>query len=151
MGALCYEDILLMVVRHPQTGEDVLAMSITFIHHKGADNKPKPYDPPESPQRLLTAPRQDHFLFHHDKKADLLPYHHHRQPRSLRRRVPGAEFDQCQTGLSDEEPGPHSMPLEGVAEKTCFPPIQWRNHFRRTSSVSQTERRHGTAIARFWM
>jgi hypothetical protein len=41
--ALCYEDILLMVVRHPQTGEDVLAMSIKFIHHKGADNKPKPY------------------------------------------------------------------------------------------------------------
>ncbi|KAN0072770.1 Protein of unknown function (DUF3435) domain containing protein [Elaphomyces granulatus] len=40
--ALCYEDILLMVVRHPQTGEDVLAMSITFIHHKGADNKLKP-------------------------------------------------------------------------------------------------------------
>ena len=42
--ALCYEDILLMVVRHPQTGEDVLAMSIKFIHHKGADNKPKPYE-----------------------------------------------------------------------------------------------------------
>ena len=41
--ALCYEDILLMVVRHPETGGDVLAMSIKFIHHKGADNKPKPY------------------------------------------------------------------------------------------------------------
>jgi hypothetical protein len=40
--ALCYEDILLMVVRHPETGEDVLAMSIKFIHHKGADNNPKP-------------------------------------------------------------------------------------------------------------
>ncbi|KAK4116055.1 FluG domain-containing protein [Canariomyces notabilis] len=40
--ALCYEDILLMVVKHPETGEDVLAMSIKFIHHKGADNKPKP-------------------------------------------------------------------------------------------------------------
>jgi hypothetical protein len=38
---LCYEDILLMVVRHPGTGDDVLAMSIKFIHHKGADNKPK--------------------------------------------------------------------------------------------------------------
>ena len=33
--------ILLMVVRHPETGEDVLAMSIKLIHHKGADNKPK--------------------------------------------------------------------------------------------------------------
>ncbi|RYP48545.1 hypothetical protein DL768_005584 [Monosporascus sp. mg162] len=39
---LCYEDILLMVVRYPETGEDVLAMLIKFIHHKGADNKPKP-------------------------------------------------------------------------------------------------------------
>ncbi|KAK3351903.1 hypothetical protein B0H65DRAFT_537915 [Neurospora tetraspora] len=39
---LCYEDILLMVVRHPETGEDVLAMLIKSIHHKGADNKPKP-------------------------------------------------------------------------------------------------------------
>lgn len=40
--ALCYEDILLMVVRHPDTGKDVLAMTIKFIHHKGSDNKPKP-------------------------------------------------------------------------------------------------------------
>ncbi|KAF3768410.1 hypothetical protein M406DRAFT_71423, partial [Cryphonectria parasitica EP155] len=39
--ALCWEDILLMVVRHPATGEDILAMSIKFAHHKGADNKPK--------------------------------------------------------------------------------------------------------------
>ncbi|KAK4108882.1 hypothetical protein N656DRAFT_792137 [Canariomyces notabilis] len=40
--ALCYEDILLMVVRHPETGEDVLAMSIKLAHYKGADNKPQP-------------------------------------------------------------------------------------------------------------
>ncbi|KAK4249237.1 hypothetical protein C7999DRAFT_39654 [Corynascus novoguineensis] len=40
--ALCYEDILLMVVRHPVTGDDVLAMAVKFIHHKGADNNPKP-------------------------------------------------------------------------------------------------------------
>jgi hypothetical protein len=40
--ALCYEDILLMVVRHPDTGKDVIAMTIKFIHHKGSDNKPKP-------------------------------------------------------------------------------------------------------------
>ena len=40
--ALCYEDIKLMVVRHPETGDDGLAMSIRFAHHKGADNKPKP-------------------------------------------------------------------------------------------------------------
>lgn len=40
--ALCYEDILLMVVRHPETSEDNLTMSIKFVHHKGADNKPKP-------------------------------------------------------------------------------------------------------------
>ena len=40
--ALCYEDIMLMVVRHPETSEDVLAMSVKLAHHKGADNKPKP-------------------------------------------------------------------------------------------------------------
>ncbi|KAI1305758.1 hypothetical protein F5Y03DRAFT_384421 [Xylaria venustula] len=40
--ALCYEDILLMVVRHPITGKDVHVMAVKFIHHKGADNKPKP-------------------------------------------------------------------------------------------------------------
>jgi hypothetical protein len=40
--ALCYEDIMLMVMRHPETGEDVLAMAAKLIHHKGADNKPKP-------------------------------------------------------------------------------------------------------------
>ena len=39
--ALCYEDILLMVVCHPETGEDVLAMSIRLAHHKGMENKPK--------------------------------------------------------------------------------------------------------------
>ncbi|KAK4188171.1 hypothetical protein QBC35DRAFT_383231, partial [Podospora australis] len=39
--ALCYEDIMLMVVRHPETGEDGLAMSVKFIYHKKADNKPK--------------------------------------------------------------------------------------------------------------
>ncbi|ORY68698.1 FluG domain-containing protein [Pseudomassariella vexata] len=40
--ALCYEDILLMIVRHPVTGRAVPAMSIKFVHHKGCDNKPKP-------------------------------------------------------------------------------------------------------------
>ena len=40
--ALCYEDVILAVVRHPETGEDVLAMAVRLIHHKGADHKPKP-------------------------------------------------------------------------------------------------------------
>ncbi|KAK0367771.1 FluG domain-containing protein [Colletotrichum limetticola] len=40
--ALCYEDILLMIVRHPVTGAPTPAMAIKFVHHKGADNKPKP-------------------------------------------------------------------------------------------------------------
>ncbi|KAK1973409.1 FluG domain-containing protein [Colletotrichum cereale] len=40
--ALCYEDILMMIVRHPVTGQPVPAMAVKFIHHKGADNKPKP-------------------------------------------------------------------------------------------------------------
>ena len=43
--ALCYEDICLSVVRHPQTGMDVLTMAVKFIHHKGADRKPKPSVP----------------------------------------------------------------------------------------------------------
>ena len=41
--ALCYEDILMMIVRHPVTGRAIPAMSIKFVHHKGCDNKPKPY------------------------------------------------------------------------------------------------------------
>ncbi|KID97353.1 FluG domain-containing protein, partial [Metarhizium majus ARSEF 297] len=40
--ALCYEDILMMLVRHPVTGLPVVAMAIKFIHHKGADKKPRP-------------------------------------------------------------------------------------------------------------
>ncbi|TIC97035.1 hypothetical protein CH35J_007397 [Colletotrichum higginsianum] len=40
--ALCYEDILMMIVRHPVTGRAVPAMAVKFIHHKGADNKPRP-------------------------------------------------------------------------------------------------------------
>ena len=43
--ALCYEDILMMIVRHPVTGLPIPAMVIKFIHHKGADHKPKPYGP----------------------------------------------------------------------------------------------------------
>lgn len=41
--ALCYEDILLMLTRHPVTGKSIPTMAIKFIHHKGADNKPKPF------------------------------------------------------------------------------------------------------------
>ncbi|KAK4031431.1 hypothetical protein C8A01DRAFT_51477 [Parachaetomium inaequale] len=41
MIALCYEDIQLMVVRYPETGEDVLAISIRLVYYKGVDNKPK--------------------------------------------------------------------------------------------------------------
>ncbi|KAK7967629.1 FluG domain-containing protein [Apiospora aurea] len=40
--ALCYEDIRLMVVRHPETGQDMFSMAVKFIHHKGMDNNPKP-------------------------------------------------------------------------------------------------------------
>jgi len=41
--ALCYEDIRLWVVRNPEEGKrDLLAMEISFSHHKGADRKPKP-------------------------------------------------------------------------------------------------------------
>ncbi|KAI8658992.1 hypothetical protein NCS55_01178000 [Fusarium keratoplasticum] len=40
--ALCYEDIMMMIVRHLVTGRCMPAMAIKFIHHKGADNRPKP-------------------------------------------------------------------------------------------------------------
>ena len=44
--ALCYEDICLWIVRNPRNGQrDVLAMEVHLQHHKGVDNKPKPYVP----------------------------------------------------------------------------------------------------------
>ena len=50
--ALCYEDIILWVVRSPQKGgRDVLAMEVYLRHHKGVDNKPKPYVPPRGVSR----------------------------------------------------------------------------------------------------
>lgn len=33
----------MMIVRHPATGRCIPAMAIKLIHHKGADNKPRPY------------------------------------------------------------------------------------------------------------
>ena len=41
LKALCYEDILLIVVRYPETSKDNLAISIKLAHYKGADNKLK--------------------------------------------------------------------------------------------------------------
>jgi hypothetical protein len=42
--ALCYEDICLWIVKNPKEGErDLLAMEVHLRHHKGVDNKPKPY------------------------------------------------------------------------------------------------------------
>ncbi|KAL8310445.1 hypothetical protein RB597_010330 [Gaeumannomyces tritici] len=40
--ALCYEDISLMIVRHPVTRRATPTMAIKFVHHKGSDNRPKP-------------------------------------------------------------------------------------------------------------
>ncbi|EXK78553.1 hypothetical protein FOQG_16770 [Fusarium oxysporum f. sp. raphani 54005] len=40
--ALCYEDIQMMIIRHPETRRCIPAMAIKFVHHKGADNKPRP-------------------------------------------------------------------------------------------------------------
>jgi hypothetical protein len=42
--ALCYEDICLWIVQDPKRRErDLLAMEVHLRHHKGVDNKPKPY------------------------------------------------------------------------------------------------------------
>ncbi|KAI5866135.1 hypothetical protein GGS23DRAFT_594281 [Durotheca rogersii] len=40
--ALCYENILMMIVCHPVTGKAIPTMAIKFIHLKGADEKSKP-------------------------------------------------------------------------------------------------------------
>ncbi|PTB34918.1 hypothetical protein M441DRAFT_154576 [Trichoderma asperellum CBS 433.97] len=40
--ALCYEDILFTIVRHPVTQQVAPAMAIKFVNHKGADKRPKP-------------------------------------------------------------------------------------------------------------
>jgi hypothetical protein len=41
--ALCYEDLLLAAVRHPEIGRDVLVMVIKLVHHlKDEDRKPRP-------------------------------------------------------------------------------------------------------------
>ena len=40
--ALCYEDVLMMIVRHPVTKRSIPAMAIKFSHHKGADKRPRP-------------------------------------------------------------------------------------------------------------
>lgn len=40
--ALCYEDVFMMIVRHPVTKRPTPAMAIKFSHHKGADKRPKP-------------------------------------------------------------------------------------------------------------
>ena len=41
--AICYEDIVLWIVKDPNMGgRDVLAMEVFFRYHKGADRKPKP-------------------------------------------------------------------------------------------------------------
>lgn len=40
--SLCYEDISLMIARHPIAGRYLPAMAIRFTHHKGADSRPKP-------------------------------------------------------------------------------------------------------------
>lgn len=39
--ALYYEDILLMIVRHPETSEDILAIYVKLAYYKGIDNKPR--------------------------------------------------------------------------------------------------------------
>ncbi|RYP30216.1 hypothetical protein DL767_006363 [Monosporascus sp. MG133] len=40
--ALCYKDILMIIVRHPRTGRLIPVMAVNFIHHKGCDKKPRP-------------------------------------------------------------------------------------------------------------
>jgi hypothetical protein len=72
--ALCFEDILLMIVRDPATGRSIPAMSIKFIHHKGCDNKPKPYVQALTHHEYSYAnSTQNYFFFHPVQKATFLP------------------------------------------------------------------------------
>ncbi|KAK4220404.1 hypothetical protein QBC38DRAFT_550690, partial [Podospora fimiseda] len=67
-----------MVVRHPETGEDVLAMSTKFVHHKVADNKPKPIFSGKEPGPVKCTPlrwkeewlKQPVFRRHEDSVED---------------------------------------------------------------------------------
>jgi hypothetical protein len=52
--ALCYEDIRIWIVRNLRREErDLLAMEVSLRHHKGVDNKPKPYVLPSFPWDLV--------------------------------------------------------------------------------------------------
>ncbi|KAK1974188.1 hypothetical protein LZ30DRAFT_608622, partial [Colletotrichum cereale] len=42
LKALCYKDILIIIICHLVTSQPVPAMAVKFIHYKGANNKPKP-------------------------------------------------------------------------------------------------------------
>jgi hypothetical protein len=57
--ALCYEDIFMMIVRHPRTGLHIPVMAIKFIHHKGCDKKPRPYASASS-SRVFSSNDRDH-------------------------------------------------------------------------------------------
>ena len=41
LKALCYKDIILMVVYYLETSKDVLAIYIRLVYYKGIDNKLK--------------------------------------------------------------------------------------------------------------
>ncbi|KAL4061717.1 hypothetical protein V8B97DRAFT_1878926, partial [Scleroderma yunnanense] len=43
LKALCYEDILLAVFRHPETNSDVWVMAVKLVRHKGEHRRLKLY------------------------------------------------------------------------------------------------------------
>jgi hypothetical protein len=76
--ALCYEDIILWVVRNPvKGGRDVLAMEVYLRHHKGVDNKPKPCVAlPFCVKPQLTLTYSTTFLFRENPLPILCPISH---------------------------------------------------------------------------
>lgn len=90
--ALCYEDIILWIVKDPKKGgRDVLTMEVHFRHHKGADNKPKPYVLPS----LMSIHRvgfsylpsvQYHLFVSRESSSDSMSYKPHSGTRHPRRR-----------------------------------------------------------------
>jgi len=116
--ALCNQDVLLMAVRHPVTGGHTLAMAIKLIHHKGSDDKPRPYAPINSRAELPFADRyQDHLPLHPHQEVDLLFRHSYRRPCTARQGLRCAEVDRRRSRAWRQDSGfypMHSAALDAI-------------------------------------
>ncbi|KAH9967053.1 hypothetical protein BGW80DRAFT_723791 [Lactifluus volemus] len=106
--APCYEDIQLMVIRHPETGVDALTSLLTA-------------------RALTIDTKADHFLFHAHQKGDLLSRHPHRQHCSPRRCLRIQNPDQRRRRLRSSQQSfthVHPPPMEGLVEEARVPSLR---------------------------